>query len=265
MNEDNGIVRKEPRVKPPHAMYTMAEGSRAFAEYLSFYAMKRSLASAPRGNGAPVLVLPGLMVGDVTTVPLRRLLTDHGYVPYAWGLGANVGPTRRIVDGLDALLDRATSTHGRPVSVVGWSLGGLLGRDLALRHPDEVDRLITLGCPLGITHTRQSRAAFVYNVCARFHLPEYAFDDWKRQPVPETLPTTSIYSRSDGISHWRTCLLPPGPLWENVEVVGSHNGLGFNILALRVVLDRLTLPAGEWRPFRRPPRLRRYYPAPRTA
>lgn len=212
-----------------------------------------------------MLVLPGLAVNDITTVPLRRVLAHHGYRPYSWGLGVNVGPTRRIVVGLDALLDRAVNEHGRMVSIVGWSLGGLLGRDLAVRHPDAVRRLITMCTPLGITHPRQTRAGFLYDWCARFHLPEYAFDTWKSQQVPESLPTTSIYSRSDGISRWESCLLPAGSRWENVEVIGSHNGLGFNTLALRVVLDRLALLEGEWSPFHGPDRLRRYYPTPATA
>ncbi|MGV0768441.1 esterase/lipase family protein [Mycobacterium syngnathidarum] len=254
-----------PPLNPPPALWTATEGWRAVAELLSLYPARRCLDSLPDGDGAPVLVLPGLAVGDITTVPLRRVLARHGYAPYSWGLGANMGPTRRVIDGLDALLDQVVSEHGRMVSIVGWSLGGLLGRDLAVRHPDAVCRLITMGTPLGITHHRQTRAGFVYDWCSRFHLPEYAFDTWKRQQVPETLPTTSIYSRSDGISRWESCLLPTGPRWENVEVIGSHNGFGFNPLALRVVLDRLALPAGEWAPFRGPRRLRRYYPRPATA
>lgn len=255
-----------PPMKSAFALWTVTEGPRALAEFVSLAATRQCLASSlPHGNRAPVLVLPGLLAGDATTAPLRRLLARHDYTPYAWGLGANVGPTRRIVDGLDALLDRATGTHGRPVSIVGWSLGGLLGRDLACRHPDSVDRLITLGSPLLITDLRQTRVGFLYDQCARFHLPQYTFDEWTTQRVPASLPTTLIYGRSDGIARWETCLLPAGSRWENVEVIGSHNGLGFNPLVLRVVLDRLAVAADQWQPFRCPAQLARYYPTPRTA
>ena len=78
-----------------------------------------------------------MLVGDRSTRPLRRLLNTAGYAAYGWKLGTNVGPTRRIINGIDAVLDDITDVHGEPVSVIGWSLGGILGHDLARRHPGE--------------------------------------------------------------------------------------------------------------------------------
>lgn len=250
----------KPNFSAAGALFSMAEGSRAVSELVAFIATEKFVAPRQVGESKPVLVLPGFTAGDSSTRPLRRVLVERGYGAYGWQLGVNVGPTRKAIDGLGAQLTRIAEAHGQRVSVVGWSLGGLFGRDLAVRFPNHVDRLITLASPMDLVDDRQSRARAIYRWSARFHDPAYRLDAWTSQRAPESIPSTSIYSRSDGVIHWTTCLLPPSALWENVEVIGSHNGLGHNVLALRVVLDRLAVAADEWKPFHRPSKLRWCYP-----
>src|ERR1700751_1497049 len=120
---------------PPPAVLTLLEAPRARAEYVSFAAVTRLLAAGREGHNRPVLVLPGLLAGDPSTRPLRRLLNSAGYTAYPWRLGTNIGPTRRIVSGMDAVLAEITDRHGEPASVIGWSLGGMLAHDIAGRRP----------------------------------------------------------------------------------------------------------------------------------
>src|SRR5271163_348669 len=135
-------------VSPPHPLLAVLEVPRALAEYASFTATSRLLSAGRSGHGRPVLVLPGLLADDRSTRPLRRLLNSAGYAAYGWRLGTNVGPTRRIISGMDAALGEIADLQGEPASVIGWSLGGMLGYDLVSRHERAVDRLITLGSPL---------------------------------------------------------------------------------------------------------------------
>ncbi len=178
------------------------------------------LAMSPRGDGHAVIVLPGLGGNDASTAPLRWFIARLGYRSFGWGLGANRGFGRHVTDGLDRLL-AATQEDG-PVSLIGWSLGGVHAIELAKRRPDAVRSIVTLGSPLD-----------------------------RRHP-PRDIPTTSVYSRSDTIVGWRSSLIPSGALRENVEVRGSHLGLGHNPAVAGVVADRLAQQPDTWQPFQTP-------------
>jgi len=247
---------------PPPLIFGLSEAARALSEYGWFLSSRWWLARGRDGAGRVVLVLPGLDATDWSTKPLRNLLSSVGYRAYGWGLGRNVGPTERIFTGLDELLLQIQDRHGTPVSVVGQSLGGLLGRELARRHPGAVDRLITLASTVAITSLRQSRAARAYARHADKHLPDFAFERWTTAPQPP-IPATSIYSRTDGIVHREACQYPEGPLTENIEVCGSHFGLAVHPAALYALLDRLqvTVDNGGWAKFAPPAALRGYFPS----
>jgi pimeloyl-ACP methyl ester carboxylesterase len=246
---------------PPHPVFGLAEGSRALSELGWLVLARRWLARARNGHGRPVLVLPGQLADDWTTAPLRRLLSSVGYQTYGWRLGLNIGPTPRIIGGLDRLIGELGDRHRGPVSVIGQSLGGFLGAELERRHPGAVDRLITLGSPVAITSPCQSRGYRYYERFASQHLPEYAFDLWTKA-APLSIPLTSIYSRSDGVVRWQACLYPDGPLTENIAVCSSHFGMGFHPAAIYAVLDRLAAPTDNWHKFAAPKHLGAYFPAP---
>jgi pimeloyl-ACP methyl ester carboxylesterase len=245
---------------PPSAVLALLEAPRALAEYVSFVALARLLAVGQEGHGRPVLVLPGLLADDRSTRPLRRLLNRAGYTAYGWRLGTNIGPTRRIINGMDAVLGEITDRHGEPASLIGWSLGGMLGYDIGCRRPAAVDRLITLGSPLYSTDPGQSRGSPFYDEYATAHLPEYSRDSW-RPPAVLSMPATSIFSKTDGVVRWQTCLHPPGPLRENIEVYGSHCGLGCHPAAAYAILDRLAAPTHPWPKFVPPAWLAIHFPA----
>ncbi len=217
----------------------MLEG-RAVGERLAMRASRPLLERLPRGDGHAVLVLPGLLTDDRTTEPLRDLLRKLGYRSYGWRLGPNVGPTQQIVDGLGRRVSDIIERNG-PISLVGWSLGGVFARSIARDIPQSVRQVITLGSPL---HLGSSRDPV----------------DGARGPLP--VPTTSVYSRTDGIVHWSASLVKASPRAENVEIIGSHCGLGVNPTVAFVVADRLAQTSGSWEPFEPPWWLRMNYPRP---
>ena len=248
-------------VAPPHPVFGLAEGSRALSELGWFVLARRWLERGRSGHGRAVVVLPGQLADDWTTAPLRRLLSSVGYQTYGWRLGPNIGPTPKIIRGLDRLIGEIGDRHRGPVSVIGQSLGGFLGAELERRHPGAVDRLITLGSPIAMTSPRQSRGHPYYRWFAVEHLAEYALDVWTKA-APLSIPSTSIYSRSDGVVRWQACLYPEGPLTENIAVHASHFGMGFHPAAIYAVLDRLAAPTDNWHKFAAPKHLRAYFPAP---
>lgn len=234
-------------VRPPRALYH-AEPPRSLVELAQFWAMFPTLAAGPRGEGQPVLVLPGFLAADGSTTPLRALLQARGYRAGAWGLGRNIGPTDHVLDGLSDRLVRLYEAYGR-VSVVGWSLGGIYARGLAHRHPSLVRQVVTLGSPfrvVGMDNTMLTHAGPAYDALSPRHSPRVWLSD-ELNHAPPPVPSTAIFSRTDGVVPWRACLEFEGPRAESVEVPSSHCGLGHNVVAVAVVLDRLSQPDGEWR------------------
>jgi pimeloyl-ACP methyl ester carboxylesterase len=218
------------------------------------------LARAPRGDGHPVLVLPGLGAGDLSTAALRRFLRHLGYRTYGWRLGTNLGPTDKAVEGMPARLERICHSNGQPVSILGWSLGGIFARRLARQTPDSVRQVITLGSPIRLKNLRHSHARIFYEMLSHKHVEEISppLEDGLG-PLP--VPATSIYSRLDGIVAWRACLDEASTFAENIEVRAAHHGFGYHPAVLYVVADRLAQAPGEWSPFRRPDRLRLAFPS----
>ena len=133
-------------LKPPSNLLLLAEG-RAFAEAAAGVLARPFLRRAPTGDGHPVLVLPGFLASDGSTVPLRRFLRDRGLLPYGWRQGRNLGPRPGVEERIFDRLQELRQRHGRKVSIVGWSLGGIYARELACRAPDDVRQVITLGSP----------------------------------------------------------------------------------------------------------------------
>lgn len=210
------------------------------------------LLRAPRGEPHPVLVLPGLMASDVSTRALRTWLRRLGYPVVGWALGRNRGPTDEVISELPRLVDRLAGEHGTSVSIVGWSLGGIYGRALALREPRQVRQVITLGSPFRQTSGSGSHARRLYDRRAHLHVSRPLAGDGDLAGRL-SVPSTAIYSKTDGIVDWRACTAELASDSENVEVLGSHCGLGHNPTVLWIVADRLAQPTGAWRPYK--PRL----------
>lgn len=223
---------------------------RAIPEFGAFLGALPLLSLAPRGDGHPVLVLPGLVTSDVSTRPLRSFLKRHGYAVSGWGQGRNFGPRPGVQDGMLALLRELNETHGRKVSIIGWSLGGVYARQLAKMDPDRVRSVITLGSPFG-GKPRATNAWRIYEMVSGKSAADQDQTFGGALADPPPVPTTAIFSRTDGICAWQVCVEKPSAKAENIEVQGSHCGLGHNPAVVYAVADRLAQAEGEWRPFQR--------------
>jgi pimeloyl-ACP methyl ester carboxylesterase len=239
----------ESRLRPPSLFMMLAE-ARSLLEFNSSLLLSPLLMRAPKGDDHPVLALPGFLASDLSMAPMRRYLRELGYDTHAWKMGRNFGGVSSL---RGALRDRLTEIHettGRKVSIIGWSLGGVYARDLALQLPDMVRAVITLGSPFA-NDIRATNATRLYEVLSGEAVDA---DPELRAAIAGDLPVpaTSIYSRADGIVNWRTCLLRPSDTAENIEVhLASHVGLGVNPGALWAVADRLAQAEGEFRQFDR--------------
>ena len=232
---------------PPSRQLLMLE-LRAIMEMGAFFSTYPLLRMGPRGDDHPVMVLPGLAASDTSTRPLRAFLMDRGYSAHGWKLGPNHGPLPGAEEAMQERLAELFQRYGQKVSLVGWSLGGIFARELAKRAPNQVRCVITLGSPFAGA-PRASNAWKLYE-----RVSGRGVDDLEartRRRVAPPVPATAIYSRTDGIVAWQGCLEDEGPLTENIEVEGSHCGLGHNPVVLHAVADRLAQPEGRWRPFDR--------------
>ena len=245
---------------PGYLLYLTEPVRAAFDYTLLTYAMPL-LAALPRGDEHPILVLPRLHGGDASTRTLRTVLKQLGYRTYGWQLGSNVGPTSKVVHGMRARLDYLTDRYQRPVTLIGWSLGGIYARKLARRMPQAVRQVITLASPIRLVRHEQSRANSLFHRYAHEHIEPLDLP-LERGEGPLPVPSTSIYTPLDGVVAWRTCLDEPSPRTENIAVLASHLGIANHPAALWVMADRLAQPADQWKPFQPPSLLRSAYLTP---
>jgi len=249
MPVDESEAPPSGRLRPPGLGLLLAE-ARGIFEFNASLLLSPLLMLAPRGDGHPVLTLPGFLASDLSMAPMRRYLKELGYDSHAWRMGRNVGGITRM---RSALRDRLAEIHGasgRKVSIVGWSLGGVYARDLALQAPEMVRYVITLASPFA-NDVRATNATRLYEAMSGEGVED---NSELRTAISGDLPvpTTSIYSRSDGIVNWRTCLVRPCDTAENIEVhLASHVGLGVNPAALWAVADRLAQGEGQFSQFER--------------
>lgn len=250
MTTNESHLAAKGRLRPPNLGLFLAEGRGVF-ELNATLLMAPALLTAPRGDGHPVLVLPGLLASDVSTLILRRYLDLLGFSTHPWGFGRNTGGVYSMRDKLGKLLTSVHAATGRKVSLVGWSLGGVYARDLALRMPDMVRYVVTLGSPFAgdITATNAKR---VYEMVSGETIEDADMKDIQALSGDLPVPTSSLYTRSDGIVNWRTCLVRENDTAENIEIsLASHIGIGVNAAALWAVADRLAQPEGHFAPFDR--------------
>ncbi len=211
------------------------------------------LGQAPRGDGHPVMVIPGFMGTDSSTTVLRSYLSALGYQVYPWALGRNFGPRGDIEERMVERANHLAALHGRKISLVGWSLGGIFARQIARDIPGAIRQVVTLGSPFGSAGQggTNKEIAELYEMLSGdtiHHAPEEVRAAHRSRPP---VPCTAIYSRTDGVAVWQVCSEEPGPDTDNIEVIGSHTGLGFNPLVLYAVADRLAQPEDGWTPFDR--------------
>ncbi|MFT4008693.1 MAG: alpha/beta fold hydrolase [Nocardioidaceae bacterium] len=231
-------------------MLWRTEPARAIADFVAFWAALPGLVPLGRGDGHGVLVVPGFMADDLSTCTLRTMLQVHGFRASGWSLGTNLGPTPHLWEGAGARLQELYAETRRPVTVIGQSLGGIFARELARNYPDLVRQVITLGSPYRLDESHAPELTTVGHIYhALRHLHTDAFSTPEEDLPPITAPATSVYSRADGVVPWQSCIETGRPNTENIEVSASHCGMSVHPEVMRIVLDRLRLPEGEWRPY----------------
>ena len=232
--------------KAPSLFWTLTEG-RSFFELNSFYALRLLMKRLPKGDGHPVIVFPGFVASDRSTRPMRSLLNDLGYQSHGWGLGRNLRFNDQREDEMRRLLQTVHERDGRKVSLIGWSLGGVFAREIAKQNPDAVRSVITLGSPISgdLDHSNARRLYEFFNGSPTEDMQARLRTIAKAPPVP----TTSVYSKTDGIVAWRGSIQTPDGQTENIRVPASHCGLGVNPLVMYLLADRLSQPEGNWSPF----------------
>lgn len=230
----------------PHPAALLREGSvlGESARYLlrsrQDSAVRRSRPPAARHLprvATPVVLVPGFLAGDGTLALLARTLRREGFRTYRSQIGINVGCTLEATAQLEQRLEAIVLRRGGPAHVVGHSLGGMLARGLAVRRPDLVAGIVTLGSPMlapGAHHlslsasvdllVRLSRAGvrgLMAEECVAGSCARESFEE-SRRPMPEGVGFTAIYSRRDGVVDWRACVDPQA---RAVEVTASHVGM----------------------------------------
>jgi hypothetical protein len=208
------------------------------------------------GDSKAVMMIPGFMAGDFTLAPLAGLVRWLGHKVFFTGIRSNSRCPRETVMHLEKHLERIHEREGRVV-IIGQSLGGVYARELASRRPELIERVITLGSP--VRALENSSNPFVITIARMVAMLRNMDEGCLTESCPcgigiierhpGEVPMTVVYSRTDGVVHWESCIDKSGlKTVENVEVMASHVGMGVNSDVLRVVADRLASPARSTTP-----------------
>lgn len=226
-----------PDIQAP-SLRLLALETRVFAEMPWFMLRSLSIGGMPHGDGHPVMVVPGFGAGDLPTRPLRRALHKLGYAAYGWEQGTNLGMRPAVKNALTQRLQKLSAEHQSPVSLIGWSLGGVFVREMARHQPQLVRRVFTLGSPINGRPDANNMLA-LFRVANRGKPVNLDWEGFRKRCTPPPVPCVAIYSKSDGIVAWQCSMEEAAPNTECAEVRGSHFGLVVNRQVLRVIAERL--------------------------
>ncbi|HEY1833644.1 MAG TPA: alpha/beta hydrolase [Solirubrobacteraceae bacterium] len=220
---------------PPPGLARFGEATAA-VQVTRLLAGAPRLARVPRGDGGVVIDLPGWRAPEESGAPIRAFLRRIGWRAYGWGLHANSGDVRGSIGLMERRVDALFESSGRPVALVGWSLGGLVAREVARRRPEQVRHVVTYGSPIvaGPAHTVFSR---LYNPGDSNRIRSLGESLDRRSPIQ--VPLTVIYSRRDGVVAWQACIDRVSPHVEHFEVSSPHLGLGIDPDVWEIVARRL--------------------------
>ena len=237
-------------VSRPSLIWLLSEPGRALMELGASYPYQKIFNKDIEGDGHPVMILPGFLSGEKSTKLLRDYISNLGYDVYDWGLGRNMGK----LEYMESLLERMDDIYkktGRPISLVGWSLGGVFARQIAKERTGITRQVITLAAPFtGLSEP--NNVAWIYSVLNYGKkVKEVNQTLLDNLPLPAKVPTTAIYSKFDGIVPWRFCMeKTEDALHQNIEVRSSHIGMGINFSVLSIITDRLLYSKENWTKFK---------------
>jgi PGAP1-like protein len=243
------MFNKSKTPNRPSLFLAFTEAGRALTELGIAYPIQNFRKTKDEGDGHPVMILPGFMATKTSTGLLREFIQKSGYTVYDWGLGRNLGKVE-YMDALLASIDKIYAQHQQKVSLIGWSLGGIFAREIAKARPHLIRQVITMGTPFRDI-TEPNNISWLYKlISGGKEVKDTDLVILNNLPIAPPVPTTAIYSKEDGIVPWRTCLEDEDALHQNVQVHGSHCGLGVNQSVFWLISDRLKYAKNNWRPFK---------------
>jgi|AntRauTorcE11897_2_1112592.scaffolds.fasta_scaffold00114_6 pimeloyl-ACP methyl ester carboxylesterase len=205
----------------------------------------------PHGDMVPTVFIPGFGASNASTYIMRRLLNEKHHNTIKWVEHKNNGFNPIAIQNTLSQIKHLADSHGTPVNIVGQSLGGCYARTIGNEIPDYVNVIVTLGSPIKGIDKIDPRSVDKYNTlvgladAAFLHHSEY-FHSFSVNP---SVPTTSLYSKSDGVVHWSLSAIDESPLSENIEINGNHFGMGFDISNISVIGDRIKQSKENWNKF----------------
>jgi pimeloyl-ACP methyl ester carboxylesterase len=230
-----GNIEYDP-IEPPGVLGALRE-MRLPLDALRWVPSWLAMRSTPTARSRTVILLPGFGAGPLSLRVMDAFLRHRGHRAREWGLGRNTGDVRQLRARLAGVVRREIENHGEPVVLVGWSLGGYIAREYARENPDEIDRVVTLGCPV-IGGPRYTATAEWYR--SRGHdLDAIERAVVARYDTPLRVPVTAIYSKRDGVVAWRACIDRWSPDVNHIEVHETHVGLGLAPRVLALVADEV--------------------------
>ncbi len=234
------------KIKRPSILLFLTEIWRALLEFRKVLPFIKNYQVKQKGDGHTVFVIPGFLASDVSTKPLRRFLEKIGYKTCGWELGTNLADLEQLSI-IAEKIDRLYAETKQPISLIGWSLGGVYAREIAKEHPEKIRQVITLGSPFGgIMEPNNANITFEFIKWLKGY-PEIEEDFVATLPNPAPLPSTAIYSKKDGIVPWQACMEKvEDEVHQNIESFGSHLGMGVNIQVLEIIADRLNYREENW-------------------
>ena len=231
-------VNDIPTARVPSRLATLLE-IRAPLDWATILVRAPQLLSAPRGDGRPIMLLPGYGTDEASMRPLGAYLAFLGYDVYDWGLGRNKGHVDRYIQEVG---NRVSELHaeldGSALTLIGWSLGGVVARETARLFEPCVREVITLGTPI-IGGPKYTAAAKRFADHEGMDLDDFEKHVHTRNSIGIRQPVTSIYSKLDGIVGWQASVDIYNDQARNIEVYSSHFGIGVNGKVWRLIADIL--------------------------
>lgn len=247
------------KIRPPFPVLTLMEGPRSCFETSTLCMVHPVLKKLPKGDGHPVMVIPGFAGSDTYNYPLIRFLRAQYYNAHGWNRGRNFGQGLLDPEILIKRVQELYQETEQKVSLIGHSLGGVYAREIAKLWPQEVRQVITLGSPFG---EGRETASFA-NKLHEWFSPHHSEQDTSYWHEAPPVPTTAIYSRTDGVINWRISAQRDGHKdTENIEVYSSHNGMTVNPAVWWVINNRLAQLEDYWQPFNRSDYQNQLFPTP---
>lgn len=226
--------------KVPSKLNTFREIT-APLDWLSTLAKLPKLLSLPKGDGRPILLVPGYLADDYSMAPLKRFLQQMNYDCHYWELGRNRGDVDEDIVRLGERTMKLFNDIGQtPITLIGWSLGGVLTREVARLFPESVREVITMGTPIsgGPKYTAVGKR---YARLKNLDLDSFELHVLERNQLGFDQPVTSIYSKSDGVVGWQASIDIYNEHAKNIEVKSTHMGLGINPKVWEIIAHTLAV------------------------